>query len=269
MALVHSAKSNIKRLAQAGLIAKGVVYCVLGLLVVMAAFELGGQSAESDKNGVLGTLADQPGGKIILGALAFGLLCYTIWRLVQAFLDHEDKGSDLKGLAVRGRYLFSGLVYGFLAFQAAKILFVGKPGSAGADAQEGLVAELLDKPLGQWLVGVLAASLVAVGIYQIYYGLSEKYRKHADQIRNAAHSKALLNAGKVGYISRGIVWLLIAWSFIMAAIHSNSSEAGGTSEAFGYLETAPYGPFLLAAVALGFICYGVFNFIRARFDTLD
>jgi hypothetical protein len=76
----------------------------------------------------------------------------------------------------------------------------------------------------------------------------------------------LLIAGKTGYVARGIVWMIIGWMFMQAALHSDSSEAGDTSKAFSFLESAAYGSYLLGAVGLGLISSGVFNFIRARHE---
>jgi hypothetical protein len=257
--------SNIKPIAQAGLISKGVVYCLLGTLVFMAAFHIAGQSTKNtNSRGVFDAIHESTGGKIMLGVMILGLLCYSLWRAIQCFRDTEDKGSEAKGLAVRARYLFSGLIYASLAVYGLKMLFTDKKSSGNSN--ENMVQELLNKPFGQWLVGIAAAVMIAVGIYQIYYSLSEKLRKHIDKAGNTSNTKTLLLAGKIGYIARGIVWLIIGWLFIKAALHSNSSEAGDTSKAFKWLSEASYGSYLLAAIALGLICYGVFNFIRARYE---
>jgi putative Mn2+ efflux pump MntP len=256
---------NEKPIAQFGLVAKGIVYCLLGLLAIMAAFRIDGQSVkETDKSGVFDFVQDQPGGQLMLGVIALGLISYTIWRGIQAFSDSQNKGKDAKGLASRGRYLFSGLVYGYLAISAIKMVLTNA--SDSGDNKQSMVRELLSKPFGQWLVGIAAAILLAVGIYQIYYGLSEKYRKHAEKASHSSNRKLLLSAGKIGYVARGIVWLVISWLFFKAAIYSNSAEAGDTSKAFSFLEDAAYGPYILAAVGLGLICYGTFNFIRARYE---
>jgi hypothetical protein len=126
--------------------------------------------------------------------------------------------------------------------------------------------QLLEQPFGQWMLGIVALIMAATGIYQCYYGLSEKYRKHVTEAGNSINNKLLHLAGTIGYLARGIVWLLIAWMFLKAALHSNSSEAGDTSEAFSYLASASYGSYLLAGVGIGLMCYGLFNFIRARFE---
>ena len=202
-----------------------------------------------------------------MGIIALGLFSYTVWRAIQTFGDTEHKGGDTKGIAIRARYLFSGLVYGSLAVYAMNILF-SNASSSGDDKQD-MVQEFLGKPFGQWLVGIAAAVLLGVGVYQIYYGLSEKYRKHVNRVGGSSNKKLLLMAGKAGYVARGVVWLLIAWLFAKAAIHSNSAEAGDTSKAFSFLEHVSYGPYLLAAVGIGLICYGSFNFVRARYENFD
>jgi hypothetical protein len=267
MAATTFLTSNIKPIAQAGLTAKGVVYWLLGLLTFMAAFHINGQSVnETDKDGVFDFVNRQAGGQVLLAIIALGLICYCIWRGIQTFGDTEGKGKDGKGIAARARYLFSGLVYGYLAFHVLQLLLSASSGSG--DSKQGVAKELLSKPLGQWLVGIAAVTLLGIGIYQVYYGLSEKYRKHVDKA-GGKHTKILLGAGKVGYVARGAVWLLLSFLFFKAAIHANSSEAGDTSKAFGFLESTAYGSYLLAAVGLGLICYGTFNFIRARYENLD
>lgn len=259
--------TRVQPMARAGLAAKGIVYCLLGLLSFMAAFHIGGQSAEeTDKSGVLAFVYEQTGGQILLGIIALGLICYCIWRGIQAFSDTEHKGRDAKGIATRARYLFSGLFYASVAFQAIRLLL--HQASKSADSQQSFAQELLNKPFGQWLAGVAALILAAVGVYQIYYGLSEKYRKHVDR-KGGKGGRLLLTAGKIGYVARGLVWLLLAWLFFRAAVRSNASEAGDTSKAFSFLQDAAYGPYLLAAISLGLICYGAFSLVRARYESFD
>jgi hypothetical protein len=259
-------KSWIKPVAKAGLIAKGVVYCLLGVLTFMAAFEMGGQSEDhANKQGVFEVVRNE-GGKPLLAILVLGLFCYSIWRLVLTFTDADENSGDKKGITKRLRYLFSALAYGSVAVVATKMLF-DKDDNSGRSTTNNLSA-LLDKPWGQWAAGLLALIIAAVGIYQIYYGLSEKYTKHVRALKlHSGSSTLLLRAGKIGYVSRGIVWLLLAWLLLQATLHMNSNEAGNTAKAFQFLEKASYGSYLLGALGVGLICYGVFNFIRSRYET--
>lgn len=257
----------VKPIAIAGLIAKGFVYCLLGVFAFMAAFNLNGQSEEKTKSSDLfGFVYEQTGGLIILAVIALGLICYSLWRGMQTFMDTEEKGKTTKGLAIRLRYFFSGLLYASLAAIAIKLLFTGEKDSS--DSNQGMAEELMSKPFGAWLVAIAGVCFAAIGIYQIVYGLSDKHKKHTTKAKGLVEQKPLLIAGMIGYISRGLVWLIIAWLFIKAALNSNPSEAGDTSKAFSFLSEASYGSYLLAATGLGLICYGLFNFIRVKYDRL-
>lgn len=262
---------KVEVLARAGLTAKGAVYCLIGILAFMAAFDLGAQSSSNaDAKGAFQFIQNQIGGKILLGMVAVGLLCYSLWRGVQAILDVDEKGRDKKGLAQRARYLYSGLVYLAATFFAFKMLFNQGGSDGGSNTKQTLIQEVLSKSYGEWVIGFIALLIAAAGIYQIYYGLSEKYREHVDDkdIKNGA-SSLLLRSGKIGYTSRGVVYIIIAWMLLQAAVHSNSSEAGNTAEAMGFLKQMSYGSYLLGAMGLGLVCYGIFNFIWARYESFD
>lgn len=260
--------SSLKPIAQAGLVSKGIVYTLLGVLTFMAAFHINGKSTRStDKEDVFAFVYEQTGGQILLSVIALGLVCYCIWRGIQAFGDSEHKGKDAKGLLARSRYLFSGLVYGYMAVHVIYRL-ASIESSGSGDGKQQVARELMNKPFGQWLVGMAALILFGVGIYQIHYGLSGKYKKHVEKLGGTTGKKILWSAGKIGYTARGIVWLLIAWLFAKAAFYEKSSEAGGSSKAFGYLHHMTFGPYLLAIIGIGLMCYGIFNFIRARYENL-
>ena len=258
MAIAAEAKPWVKKIAQAGYISKGIVYVLLGF---MAAFELT-QDNEATQTGALRFVKDLPAGTILLLLLTLGLLCYSIWRGIQAFYNPKQ---EEKKWTKRLRYLFSGLTYLALAYTALKAVF--ESDSGGGDKNQKVAGELMSQPLGQVLVGLAGLILAAVGIYQIYYGFSEKYRKHVQELSlHSQHASTLLKSGKVGYISRGIVWLVIAFLFFRAALHSAANEAGNTSKAFHFIETSPFGSYLLGALGFGLIAYGIFNFVRARYE---
>jgi hypothetical protein len=261
----------VKRFAQLGLAAKGVVYCLVGILAFMAAFEIGGSSERDlNKQGVFRFILVQPFGQILLALVATGLVCYALWRLTQAFLDNEHKGNDAKGIGRRVGYGFSGLVYGFLAYGSLRMVLGSQGNQGGGDSRQTLIRELLQKPFGQWLVGLIGLSIIGIGLYQIYRALSGKYLKNLQTSSIKTEMKAMIiRSGKIGYIARGIVWGLIGYLFIKAALEANASQAGGSSRAFAFLEKASYGSYLLGAVALGLFCYGLFMFVRARYEVIN
>ena len=76
---------SLERIARVGLVARAVVYVAIGLLATAAALRLGG--AITDTSGVFHFLLHQPLGRVLLAALSLGLGAYTVWLLVQVFLD--------------------------------------------------------------------------------------------------------------------------------------------------------------------------------------
>jgi hypothetical protein len=257
-----SPQKTVVKLARAGYASKGVVYLLLGLLAFMAALEVGRAAADASRGSVFRMIRDAPAGGVLMLLLALGMVCYVLWRMVQAFLPaygHEDK----KGKRVL--YFLSGLAYAGVALAAIKMALWQQ--DSGGNSQQTLAATLLARKGGQWLTGIAALILLGTGIYQLYYGWSEKYRQHVGEGQiKSAHASLLLRSGKIGYIARGIVWMIIAYFLFRAALSANASKAGDTGEAFRFLEGSPFGSFLLAAVGLGLVAYGIFNFLRARYE---
>ena len=123
-ALPTSPSSGIRALARFGFAAKGTVYLLMGVLALLAATgQQGGQTA--DKKQAVLTLQSLPGGPVLLGLIAFGLLGYIVWRFTQAVVDTESKGSDAKGLGRRIGFAASGLLYASLAWCIGMLVVFG------------------------------------------------------------------------------------------------------------------------------------------------
>lgn len=252
--------------ARWGLTSKGVVYCLSGFIALLAGLHFSNKSAaQAGKQDVFNIMKDQPFGKWIVLAIAIGLLCYTGWRFMQSFADTEHKGDDKKGISKRVSYFFSGLAYAGITVYSFKV-FLGA--SAGNNGKQKWVAALLDKPYGAWVVIAIGLIFIGTGCYQVYRAVSGKYKKY---VREALHKDTapwIIGAGIAGYIARGIIWLIVGWLFIKAAIHSNSKEAGGSDAAFQWVADSAYGSVLLIVVAAGLVCYGLFTLLRARYQAI-
>ena len=68
-------KKSMKTTAIIGFISKGFIYVVIGVLSLLAALNMGGES--SGTNSALLFLKKQIFGQLLLTALAVGLLCYS------------------------------------------------------------------------------------------------------------------------------------------------------------------------------------------------
>ncbi|HLK97998.1 MAG TPA: DUF1206 domain-containing protein [Hymenobacter sp.] len=264
-ALPSSPSSGIKTLARFGFAAKGTVYVLMGLLALLAATgQQGGQTA--DKKQAVQTLQDLPGGSVLLGLIAFGLLGYIIWRFTQAIMDTESKGSDAKGLGRRLAYAGSGLLYASAAWYAAQLAMNGSA-SGGSNSQQTLTAKVLGWPGGEWIIIAVGLIVIGTGIYQIYQAYSGKFHKHVSTSDLPADQQQIVyRTGQVGYTARGIVMTLVGYFFVQAGRQSSASAVGTTDEAFDLLATM--GPVVLGVVALGLMAYGLYMLVQARYPVL-
>ncbi len=257
----------IEKLARFGMAAKGVVFIILGVLTAMAAFNEGGQKAgQSD---ALKFIYSQPFGQVLLALLAVGLIGYVVWRFVQAFRDPENEGDDKKGIAKRIGYGVSGLLYGVLAFEAIRMLFQSGSSGGGGGGNKQIVSILLEQPFGQILVGVVAIAFAVKAVSSIYKSVTGKFMEdiNVGQLDQKV-KKIIKNTGTAGLLARGIVVGIVAFFFLKAAIQANASQAGGTEQAFGFIQDSSYGSWLLGLVAIGLACYGVFMVVKARYKAL-
>src|SRR5215218_1723051 len=128
-------------LARAGLVARGVVYAVIGVLAIKLALGDGGET--TNQNGALQTIVKQPFGKVLLVLVAIGLFGYALWRLVRAAIGHGPESSDDTKDRIAG--VASGIAYGSLFVTSLSILFGSGGGSGSPDKATGGV---LDWPAG-------------------------------------------------------------------------------------------------------------------------
>ncbi|HKS27181.1 MAG TPA: DUF1206 domain-containing protein [Pyrinomonadaceae bacterium] len=258
----------MERIARFGYATKGAVYMVVGALATRAAFGMGGET--TDTRGALEAIHEQPFGKFVLGTVAFGLIGYVIWRWIQAIADTDDKGTKLKGILVRIGYVGSGLVYAGLALSAAKVLIdVGDPDSS-TEVQQDWVARFLAMPYGRWLVMLAGVCVLGFGLYQIYKGISAKFRKRLKLGEMSETKKFWAKlTGRVGYCARGVVFCIVGGFLVQSARHFNPSEAKGLDAALDTLSSWPFGPWALATVAAGLFAYGFYMLVEARYRRIN
>ncbi len=254
----------IEHIRKVGLITKGVIYALVGVLTLSAALGLGGQIA--GKNGVIDFLENQRFGQIILILIGLGLAGYAVWRMCSAFLDTKNEGQDEKAYAKRTGYFISGLVYAGLGYSTLRNGFTGH-GSSGS-SKDHLASILLRQSWGEMAMYLIAAILLGVGIYQFYKGLQKKFLQDINR-RGRVESRELLEkSGRFGFIARGVSFLIFAWFTFNAASQGSALEIRGLEGVFTYLQDLPLGNILMALLALGFVAYGVYQYFLARYSTL-
>lgn len=255
----------VRNAARAGYAAKGVVYIVIGVLAIQTAVGAGGTI--TDQKGALVTIYQQPFGRFLLAIVALGLFAYGLWSFIQATLDVEHKGTDLKGVLTRIGYGAVGVTYVLLAIGAARFdAGLGSAGKSSNASARDWTARLLSAPAGVVLV-------VLVGLIVIGIAASLLYRAYAADFRQQISAGGKLRdeviwLGRLGYAALGFVFCIVGLFLIVAAVKHNPHEARGLSGALETLVQQPFGPVLLALVAIGLFAYGLFSLAEARYRRL-
>ena len=74
----------------------------------------------------------------------------------------------------------------------------------------------------------------------------------------------VLRLGMIGTSARGIVFAIAGALVVQAALTYNAGKSTGLDGALRTLADRPYGPWLLGALALGLIAFGLYGFAAAR-----
>lgn len=245
--------------ARLGLVSRGVVYAIIGVLAVKLAVGSGGRA--TDQQGALREIADRPFGRTLLVLVALGLAGYAVWRLVRAALGHgPEQADDVKD---RAAGLASGIAYAVLCGVAVKIVTGSTSSSSGPKRATGGV---LDWTGGRLLVGAAGVVLIVVALDQAHQGLARKFlEKSKTEQMTPEVRRVFTGLGVFGHVARAVVFALIGYGLVRAAIDFDPSNAVGLDGALRQLQDASYGPVLLGIVAVGLVGFAAYSVADARY----
>ena len=245
-----------------GHLAKGVSYALIAVLALQVAF--GERARPGDREGVLREVASSFFGTAALVALAVGFAAYALWQFVRAVLDRGGEGDDPKGLAKRVKHAVVGAIYTVSAVTAVSLAVGSHSGSGGNERAE--TARVLSWALGQWIVGTVGVALLVYGVANVVKVTTQSFRDDLREHEMPGEARVwAVRAGVMGHAARGVVFVMVGFFLIKAAIEYDPDEAVGIDGALAKLADQAYGTWLLAAVALGLLAYAVFCLVQARY----
>ena len=264
---VDGASSWIEMMARVGYASRGVIYITIGGLALSLAAGAGGET--TDSRGVLQRIAEQSFGKVALVVIALGLAGYAIWRLVEAFSNPARLGREPKDIVRRIAYGVRGVIYGALAIAAVRLAMGDSSGGSSGETRD-LTARVMEMPAGRWMIGIVGAIIIGYGIHSLLKAWRSDIGKHmrvGEMSQDTSHR--IIHVSRFGIGARGLVFVLIGWFFIQAAMQYDPSAAGGVGEALDTLARQPHGPWLLGIVALGLIAFGIHSLLEAKYRRID
>ncbi|MGB3798930.1 MAG: DUF1206 domain-containing protein [Lewinella sp.] len=262
MALSHATQN---KLFTTGYIAKGVVYCLIGIFAIIAVIGSAGEGGTNGPKAVISWIGTNPFGQVLLFLIGVGLLAYCSWRWYTAVKDKENEGSDKEGIAKRIGYAVSGTAYGVLSAHAFKSAFGGGGGSS--NSKQDIIARILAESWGPWVVGIIGAIMAGVAFFQLYRALTDKHMEGIEGL-GLGHDQreTFKRTGEVGLTARFVVYGIISYFLFRAALMDDPSQFKGVGESLGFIQDQSYGAVLLALMGLGLLAYGIFMFVRAKYE---
>jgi hypothetical protein len=250
----------LEMLAKIGTAVYGVMYVVVGWLAVQVAF--GDSAGQASGEGALREIAQQPFGEVVLWVACAGFAALVVWKLCEAVAGHvEADGAKrvLARLASAGHAIvFAAL--GVLALQTV----TGSSGGGGRSSEDTYTAKVMQLPFGPALVVLVGLGIIGYGMYSVYKGLSDQWRKSLEPEGSSGDiGTAITVLARTGYPSRGVAFAVIGGLVIWAGLTHDPEKSGGLDQALLTLRDAPFGKVLLVAVAVGLACFGVYNVAKA------
>lgn len=250
---------SFEGLARLGLGARAVVYAVIGVLALKLAVGDGG--ATTNQKGALQTIAQGTFGKALLVLVAIGLAGYALWRLSRALLrggpEQTERGLDRVGS------LGAGIGYAVLCATAVKIL---AGANAGSGTPKKATGGVLDWTGGPVLVAIAGLVMLGVAIHQVHQGVSRDFLEDSKtEDMGPRVERAFTAVGVFGLVARAVVFALVGYGLVKAALEYDPDKAVGLDGALRNLADASYGGWLLGAVAAGLIGFAVYSAADARY----
>jgi len=246
--------------ARIGIAAYGLTHLLVAWIALQIAF--GGSGEQADQSGAFQTIGQQPFGRLLLWVLVAGFAAVALWRLGQVLWGYSyesDRTTKLRKRAVSGGKAVIFIVLTVLAARTA----AGNGGGGGGG--QGATAGVLGLPGGQVLVVAVGLGILVAGVVTAVTGVQQRFRRDM-ALPSDRHARAVaLRTGQVGFVAKGVAIGLIGVLVVVAAVRIRPDEASGLDAALRGLAAQPFGPYLLAAVALGLLAYGVFCFFDARY----
>ncbi|MEV5320240.1 DUF1206 domain-containing protein [Streptomyces sp. NPDC052687] len=255
--------SVVDAAARWGLVARGTIYLLIGVLALRIADGSGG-SRQADSSGAVQELARQPFGETLVWAIGIGLVGMALWRLTEAVFGAS--GPDGDKASKRALNASRCVFYGFVAFSVLTFVTSSK-NSEGSDAtSRDLTARALELPLGRWLVGLAGLVILGVGVGIGVRAARRTFHKHLNRARMSRRARRVVDVlGVTGGVARGLVYAAAGVFVVTAAVQFDPGKAKGLDGTLRSFADTPAGPWLLGLVALGLAVFGLFSIAMARY----
>jgi hypothetical protein len=248
--------------ARAGYVAAGLLHVMIGVIALRVAT---GGSGSADQSGAVAALAGSPGGTVLLWACFLGCAALAVFLFSEIFFGATQR-SDRDRLKHRVKMGGQAVVYGAIGAVFGTYALGGTSDSSGST--QSLSARLMAHPAGTVLLIAVGLGLVVAGAFFVHRGVTRSFRENLKSLPPGTAGRAVMWLGTAGYAAKGVALAVLGVLVVVATVRSDPEQSSGLDGALKALQEQPFGAWILGAVALGLICYGVFMVVRARYQRM-
>jgi len=248
--------------ARSGFAVMALLHIVIGAIAVALVF---GAPGQAEPTGAIEQLAANPWGPAAMWAGFIACAGLSLWQLSEATLRarHLPRGKRLGKLVSSG---FLSIAYGSVGLSFAGFA-LGNRGDSG-DSTRDFSTLLVHSPYGVPALVVLGLTIMGIGVYFIVKGAGKKFKEELAHFEGTRRGHLISSLGVAGHIAKGLALILTGLLFVIAAATNDPGSSTGLDGSLKALQDHPFGPALLLLIGAGFIAYGAFALLRARFGRM-
>ena len=248
--------------ARSGFAVMALLHIVIGAIAVALVF---GAPGQAEPTGAIEQLSANPWGPAVMWAAFIACAGLSLWQLSEATL----RARSLPRRRRLGKLVSSGflsIAYGSVGLSFAGFA-LGNRGDSG-DSTRDFSTVLVRSPYGVPVLIALGLTIIGIGGYFIVKGVGKKFKEELAHFEGTRRGHLISSLGVAGHIAKGLALMLTGLLFVIAAATNDPGSSTGLDGSLKALRDHPYGPALLLAIGAGFIAYGAFALLRARFGRM-
>ena len=254
-----------------GFIANGLVHAILGATAVTIGLGQGG--GEADQAGAVRQIAAQPFGMVLIVICFLGcaLMALWCWSTRSSVGPARGPGTRIRRSAGPKQWIDFFTMVGL----PSPMWWLPRPSPSSSSVEERTQASsqasttLAKAPGGLYILMAVGAVIAIIGIVFCINGLRRKWKEDLRRPRSAFTRFLVGFTGVVGYLGKGATLLSVGILIVVSAVTGDPEEFTGIDGALKGMRDQPFGPYLLLAVGLGLILYGIFLALRSRYDRME
>jgi hypothetical protein len=211
-------------------------------------------------------------GRVPLALLAVGLGAYALTQLVEAVFRPSRATGTMGRWRQRAVSSWGCLLYLAFCLSTARLLVVTPPVQTAQSEQRqdtDVTADLLRTGWGRVLLALVGAIVVIAGAEMGRRSVRLDFRERFTAEHMSRPLAMLTRAlGALGCVARAVVFVLAGVFVLKAAVLSSAKQTKGLDALFRSVASSAYGSWLLAMLASGLICYGLYCLLEARYRDL-